>query len=897
MGKAALAFSIFLCVLVAACSNSELLYNIETYETFELDEGMVLVHASGRKAVLGTDDKKALPTVRPSMDVAFTYDFYIGKREVTYAEYGDVLGIDYDKELLDKPVVNVTFFDAVLYANALSKKNGLDTVYTYTDASFDVAGNCVSMLDFATHYDVDAFRLPTEAEWTFVARKHWKETCTDTSAKPCDFVGGVKEWVNDWLGGFLKVTYENYVGANGDGFAKTRVLKGGSFRDDPADVHVYDRTDIYPVTADLSTNYIGFRLVYGAIPNPTFTDNAGFAVQDDIKVTISAGEFRALFGTLRGKLVFRNEASGNLMYVDFISGNPVLHEFVDTMDVYHPSISLDGRYVAFCTMPEGAPGKSETYARPLDMTTNLIKRIRAPSASIPRWRVLDNGDTAIVYVDYSGNNKNETAFRSAATWQVSFSNAIFRDDKKITDGAYHGGVSGDDRFAVTGARQLRAKRAKEGKTLLETTEDEVWYGGEQACNASLSLDGKKQTLFLDFGGKTGKDFVGKAYGTHEMLLVVDSLGNLVRGIPSPSGYTFDHTEWIRRDEMAVASLVDKNGAHSKIVVINLKDSSLTYLVEGSDITYPDLWIDELPGTGESALSPDSAGAYMMPGGSSEMTLYRYKLELLWQYRDSADVVVLGSSRPLQGVDPMALKHFFAVNLAQTPNSIAVTRDLFERYVLGNFPKLRYLVVSLDIDFWWKDSTQDNFFYERYKLYPGFVYDENHNYWKDDRDARILEYTKAAVGSETGDFIKFRRGLWVDDGLGWNDKPTFLEDSTWIYEYPELFDANVGILEDIVKLAGENGIEVVGAIFPQNPAYAKTGAFGRYGITRSEAPKRIAQIAELEKKYPNFHLMDENKMGEHDYTTTMSSNDDHLSRYGSRIFSLRLDSLLTQIESK
>ena len=288
---------------------------------------------------------------------------------------------------------------------------------------------------------------------------------------------------------------------------------------------------------------------------------------------------------------------------------------------------------------------------------------------------------------------------------------------------------------------------------------------------------------------------------------------------------------------------------------------------------------------------------MFAGGSMEMSLYRYKLELLWRYRDSADVVILGSSRPLAAADPVAMKQFFAVNLAQTPNSMATTRELFERYVLGNVNNLRYLVLSLDIDFWNKDTLWDNFFHERYRLYPGFVYDENHNYWKDNRDARILEYTKAAIGSEDEDRILYHRGLFSSTGGEWDDEASIVQDSTWIDQHPESFDENLDVLEQIIKLAAEKDIGVVGVIFPQNPAYAKTGSFGRYGIPRSEAPEFIGRISALEKKYKNFHLMDENKMGKHDYTSSMAENDDHLNRYGARIFSLRLNSFLVKLGSE
>ena len=171
-------------------------------------------------------------------------------------------------------------------------------------------------------------------------------------------------------------------------------------------------------------------------------------------------------------------------------------------------------------------------------------KLDVENAAIPRWRVLENGDTAIVYVTSAENNRDETAFWALSTWQVVFKDGAFGEPEKLFDGAFHGGISEDETLAVTGARLLRARVAEKGSTVMSSAVDTVWYNGEQACNASLSKDGTKRTLFLDFGGKTGREFVGEDYDTHERLLIVDSTGKLIQSVAAPAGYTFDHSEWV-----------------------------------------------------------------------------------------------------------------------------------------------------------------------------------------------------------------------------------------------------------------------------------------------------------------------------------------------------------------
>ena len=103
------------------------------------------------------------------------------------------------------------------------------------------------------------------------------------------------------------------------------------------------------------------------------------------------------------------------------------------------------------------------------------------------------------------------------------------------------------------------------------------------------------------------------------------------------------------------------------------------------------------------------------------------------------------------------------------------------------------------------------------------------------------------------------------------------------------------LESFITLAKEEKINVIGVIFPQSPSYKNTGSFGRYGTRRSIALEMINKIKEMEKEYSNFHLMDENKMGNHDYTEEMALDYDHLSALGAVQITSRLDSLLQTLE--
>ena len=402
--------------------------------------------------------------------------------------------------------------------------------------------------------------------------------------------------------------------------------------------------------------------------------------------------------------------------------------------------------------------------------------------------------------------------------------------------------------------------------------------------------------------------MGKSYATHERLLIADSTGRLIKSIAAPDGYTFDHSEWVLNYEendthggFIVATLTTTSGAHSKIVLVNVKDGSVLDLVNGDELWHPCLWRKDVVVPKTANLDPDSAGIYLNPSDKWESVIMRFKMELLWKYRDTANVAILGSSRPMFGVSPSALdKRFFAVNFGQTPNSIYMSRDFLNRYIFNHMKKLKYIVVSLDIDFWHKidGPDGDNFFYTDFDNYLGYVYDANHDYWKNGYPDGLLEYTENSVGSSDESSYMKDRGRYTNSVChSWRDEPEIEQDSTYYDDHMNLIDDSKAALVSIIKEAAKRNIRVVGLIFPQSPAYAKTGAFGRYGLRRSTAKKLIDELKALNKKYPNFVLVDENKMGKHDYSNSMAIDEDHLCSGGSVILTSHLNDFLLSWEKE
>ena len=905
---------------VCACSNSVGVGSSDGSEMTVGEDtlaGMVRVNPGKVNAVLGTNDSLAKASERPQMQVALDYEFSFGRHEVTCGEFNKVMkpftGLVLECEDDSLPATNITYYDAVLFANQRSKAEGYDTAYTYTKMLFDFERHCIGLEGLVFCTDRVSYRLPTEAEWVLVAAARWNTSRSWTSENSdyelhkvcsiagktddvCDIVGNAMEWVNDWHGGFRDTTVTNYVGASDGGELGQRVVKGGSYRNSKESITLYGRGDVYTVTSSTRADYVGFRLAFGAIPDGVWMDSKGEGVLGGVVPLASLSSVFEHTETYKVKLVFRNDISGNLDYIDYSSGVLTVMEIADSLDVYHPEISPDGERVAFCTRFEGVSGPSELYVRDLNAEGSNLVKLDVESAAIPRWRVLDSGDTVIVYVSDPDNNKEESTFRAASTWQVKFSGGKFGKPEKLFDGAYHDGISDDNTLAVSGARLLRARVAKKGSTVFEKATDTVWYNEEQACNASLSRDGSKRTLFLDFASETGQKFAKKKYGEHERLFIADSTGKLIHSVASPKKFSFDHTEWVSgASNLVVATLTNTNGAHTKVVLVDLSDTSIVELVEGEEVWHPGMWIEKtVVSDVDPLLDLDSAGVYLMDNQGSVAAKYRIKMELFWKNLDSTQVLLVGSSRIEMGVNPDLFPEWNMLNFGVP--GIDPNRDFYfvRNYALNHTERLKAVVLSIDLDSWRGAEDYQNLIHDKV---PGYKYDARHAFWKDGLPKGFVEVLETTYPAPVylRDNLSKRGGLDTEC-FSWDYEPIdILMDSVfkeWERNYLEI---RLAELNALVERATDKGVYIIGLIFPQAPQYRKTGSFGLYGMQRSVAKKVIASLDSLSRSNKYFVLMDENKMGSHDYSDAMAWNKDHLCIDGANKLTTRLDSVLKTLK--
>jgi len=222
---------------------------------------------------------------KPVHEVRILYDFFIGKYEVTFGQYekycsatGSKLPDDSNFGMGDKPIINVSWWDAVAYCNWLSDTEHLPRAYDESGSLIDKEGNVTGDLS-----KVAGYRLPTEAEWEYAATGGnnsqeylysggnnanlvaWYELNSTFKTNPVgskfpnelgihDMSGNVWEWCTDWYASYSSEQQTNpYSSDRTNG----KVYRGGSWDSSELEIMSTYREGIGSLYKSI---YLGFRV-------------------------------------------------------------------------------------------------------------------------------------------------------------------------------------------------------------------------------------------------------------------------------------------------------------------------------------------------------------------------------------------------------------------------------------------------------------------------------------------------------------------------------------------------------------------------------------------------------------------------------------------------------------
>jgi len=247
--------------------------------------GDELIYVEGGNFIMGDTWGDGSSDEKPTHKVELTYDFYVGQYPVTFEEYdrycretGATKPYDWNWGRGRRPVISVSWFDAIGYCDWLSDVEGLARAYDNAGNLIDSRGN-----ETIDPSKVKGYRLLTEAEWEYAARggkksrrnKYagsnnpdevaWYDSNSGRKTHEVgqkkrnelglyDMSGNVWEWCSDWYGSYSSSAQTNpYNSTAGSG----RVIRGGSWYGGATGVRVARRSRYSPTD---TRDFIGFRI-------------------------------------------------------------------------------------------------------------------------------------------------------------------------------------------------------------------------------------------------------------------------------------------------------------------------------------------------------------------------------------------------------------------------------------------------------------------------------------------------------------------------------------------------------------------------------------------------------------------------------------------------------------
>jgi len=232
------------------------------------------------------NDREGSDNEMPTHKVKITYDYWMKKHEVTFDEYDAYCAATGKTKPNDKnwgrgkrPVILVSWADAMRYCNWLSEKEGLVPAYNLSSTLQDALGNQTTDLS-----RVEGYRLPTEAEWEYAAKgghlfadtkyagsdkiddvgwydKNSQQKTQEVGKKKpnalgiYDLTGNVAEWCQDWIDAYTMQNETNPISTKG---GSKRITRGGSWYVMPSLCRNSSRNSEAP---DNRFQYLGFRVV------------------------------------------------------------------------------------------------------------------------------------------------------------------------------------------------------------------------------------------------------------------------------------------------------------------------------------------------------------------------------------------------------------------------------------------------------------------------------------------------------------------------------------------------------------------------------------------------------------------------------------------------------------
>jgi uncharacterized protein (TIGR02171 family) len=892
----------------------------------------------GKDVLLGCESPYAKPHEEmPRMRVLFSYALRMDSTEVTQAEWtallpGSPLSMPSKFTGPDLPVTHLTWYDALLFCNARSKKEKRDTVYRYVRVVRDSSGRVRDLPGLVIEWKVAGYRLPTEAEWEFAARAGsqedfpwglWSEDSArkyawygdNSEGRPhpvatrspnayglYDLTGNVLEWVSDWKGAFAQGGVKNFLGQNQPNQQTERVIKGGGYPFSLVTLRPSARSATYATQGASLAPYVGFRCVLGPITDGEYLYGTSVQTQEDA-VQWLAPDFTAFLKTNKARFAVVQASSQRrtLHIIDLSARSPQFLRLGKDTTVFAPVFSPDGKWIAYGNAYEGMDRKGTISIIAVEGSEPAFK-LDFGSAYLPRWHVDEGGDTLLIYAT-TGVDNTDGRWSKGETYAVSM-----RQGKPtgapvlLSQGAFHDGLTPDGERLVTGYRHLKSKRL--GSPGVETfftsaTNGKPWEDTSQVCNVSLNPGGTEPhaVLFLDFGAFQPSIIVGRTYGIHEIAFLADSQGEITGHFGPPKGFvSFDDLEWSNHSRFAASVFLGSDGEKQTAGIVEVPSGRILPIARSGQLEQPALWVkpDAWADTANRPPYLDSLFQYEDPPTGMALSNLAVKVRVNALQGERSEIVILGSSRMMSGVQTSRIHSGKAVNLASSGQGLRTISTLLENYVIPFNPKLKAVAFDCVLG-WLEANSPDDHLRRDFHQSKGFAVDRAHDFWRASPPPELDSVAR-----------QYRNELtWMFDSLGnmpqtatdWGKNPPLILGGQELTAADTALPGQWALLRRMVKLLEERRIALVITLMPESPHYAQTESFGKYGPKREVAAVLVDSIRAICEASPICAVYDANLGGGHDYVDSEAINEDHLATTGALRFTPRLDSVFSEVLSR
>jgi hypothetical protein len=262
--------------------------------------------------------------------------------------------------------------------------------------------------------------------------------------------------------------------------------------------------------------------------------------------------------------------------------------------------------------------------------------------------------------------------------------------------------------------------------------------------------------------------------------------------------------------------------------------------------------------------------------------YTTKIKNFEAQSSEIEVLILGSSHALRGINPHELKPYQAFNLAMVAQPLVVDHRLLYKYK-EQLPKLKCVILSVSY-FTLSQTLTEGEVKERLPYYKHFYNLEIPEVKPNSLDYYFIQFAVDFSGT-AGRILRLIKGVRIarTDSLGWmgaegkqmNDEREFIKDANTTAQRHENnstdFNDNLRLLKDIIDFGETNGIKIILLNTPKTKWYNNN-------LTGLKSDIIDAEIQNLIKETSAIYL---NYKDHPDFNVTDFRNSDHLNEEGAK----------------